>query len=108
MAKISLKELINKTKEPWQPMDVAYINETALRIAQIHGEYNWHTHRDEDEFFLVLKGKIYIDTEEGSTELKENEGYVVRRGTRHRSRAEKPAWILLVEPIKTKTKGEES
>jgi len=108
MAKVSLKELMTKVKDPWQPRDVAYINETALRIAKIQGAYNWHTHRDEDEFFLVLKGKIYIDTEEGVIELKENEGYVVRRGTRHRSRSEKPAWILLVEPIKTKTKGEQS
>jgi mannose-6-phosphate isomerase-like protein (cupin superfamily) len=108
MAKISLKELIDKVREPWQPIDVAYVNETALRIAKIEGAYNWHTHRDEDELFLVLKGKIYIDTEEGSVELKEKEGYLVKKRTRHRSRAEKPAWILLVEPIKTKTKGEET
>lgn len=108
MAKISLKELIDKVREPWQPIDVAYVNETALRIAKIEGAYNWHTHRDEDELFLVLKGKIYIDTEEDSVELKEKDGYLVKKGTRHRSRAEKPAWILLVEPIKTKTKGEET
>ena len=106
MTKISLKDFINKVKEPWQPRDVVYVNEAALRIAQIHGEYNWHTHKNEDEFFLVLKGRIFIDTEEGSVELKENEGYLVRMGTRHRSRAQKPAWILLIEPIKTKTKGE--
>ena len=108
MAKINLKELIDKVREPWQPIDVAYVNETALRIAKIEGAYNWHTHRDEDELFLVLKGKIYIDTEEGSVELKEKDGYLVKKGTRHRSRSEKPAWILLVEPIKTKTKGEET
>jgi mannose-6-phosphate isomerase-like protein (cupin superfamily) len=108
MAKISLKELMERIKEPWQPMDTAYVNDTALRIAKIEGTYHWHTHRDEDEFFLVLKGKIYIDTEEGSVELKENDGYLVKKGTRHRSRADKSAWILLVEPIKTKTKGEES
>jgi mannose-6-phosphate isomerase-like protein (cupin superfamily) len=108
MAKISLKKLIGKIKEPWQPMDAAYVNDTAIRIAKIEGIYNWHTHRDEDEFFLVLKGKIHIDTEEGTVELEEKDGYLVKKGTRHRSRAEKPAWILLVEPIKTKTKGEES
>ena len=56
----------------------------------------------------MLKGKIFIDTEEGSVELKENEGYLVERGKRHRSRSEKSAWILLIEQIKTKTKGEES
>lgn len=106
MTKISLKNLIKEVHEPWQPRDVAYINESAIRIAKIEGAYDWHTHQDEDEFFLVLKGKIFIDTEERSVELKEHEGFLVRRGTRHRSRAEKPAWILLIEPIKTKTKGE--
>ncbi len=106
MSKLSIKELVKQVQDPWQPKDVAYINETALRVAKIEGAYNWHTHRDEDEFFLVLKGKIHIDTEEGSIELRENEGCLVKRGKRHRSRSEKPAWILLIEPIKTKTKGE--
>ncbi len=106
MTKISLKNLVREIHEAWQPRDVAYINESAVRIAKIEGAYNWHTHQNEDEFFLVLKGKIFIDTEEGSVELKEHEAFLVRRGTRHRSRAEKPAWIMLIEPIKTKTKGE--
>jgi len=106
MTKISMKELIDQVQEPWQPKDVVYINDSAMRIAMIEGAYNWHTHQNEDEFFLVLKGKIFIDTEEGSVELNENEGYLVRRGTRHRSRSEKPAWILLIEPVRTKTKGE--
>jgi mannose-6-phosphate isomerase-like protein (cupin superfamily) len=106
MDKIKLKEIIKDIKQPWQPKDIAYINDTALRIARIEGVYNWHTHRDEDEFFLVLKGSIVIDTEEGETELKENQGFLVKRGKRHRSRAKKPAWILLIEPTRTKTKGE--
>jgi mannose-6-phosphate isomerase-like protein (cupin superfamily) len=107
MKKIKLKDIIKDVKDPWQPKDIAYINDTALRIAKIHGVYNWHTHRDEDELFLVLKGKIFIDTEEGAVELRENEGFLVEKGTRHRSRAKKPAWILLVEPTRTKTLGED-
>lgn len=106
MKKVRLKELIKDIKEPWQAMDAVYVNDIALRVAKIQGEYNWHTHQKEDEFFLVLKGKIYIDTDKGSVELKENEGYLVEKGKRHRSRAEKPAWILLIEPTKTKTTGE--
>jgi len=106
MDKLDFKELMASIKEPWQPVDVAYVNDTALRIAMIQGVYDWHTHRDEDELFYVLKGKIAIDTPDGSVELGEREGYLVKQGTRHRSRAEKPAWILLVEPIRTRTKGE--
>jgi len=89
MKKIKLKDIIKDVNDPWQPKDIAYINDTALRIAKIHGVYNWHTHRDEDELFLVLKGKISIDTEEGAVELRENDGYLVEKGKRHRSRAKK-------------------
>ena len=106
MAKINLKRLISETKDPWQPRDLLHIHQIALRIAQIKGAYDWHVHLHEDEFFLVLKGKIYIDTEDESIELKENEGFLVKRGIRHRSRAKKSAWVMLIEPVMTKTKGE--
>ncbi len=108
MTKISFKEAIKNLDDPWQPKEVAYVNDTALRVAKIHGEYHWHTHGKEDEFFLVLKGKIYIDTDDQSVELKEGEGLLVKHGARHRSRSDKPAYVLLVEPIATKTKGEET
>jgi len=108
MKKIKFKDIVAGVKKPWQPKDVAFINDTALRVAKIEGVYNWHTHRDEDEFFFVLKGKISIDTEEGEVEIKENQGFLVKRGKRHRSRAKKAAWILLVEPVKTKTLGEDN
>ena len=107
MEKIKLNDIVKAVEEPWQPKDVAFINDTALRIAKIEGEYHWHTHRDEDELFIVLKGTVHIDTEEDTVTLKENEAFLVKRGKRHRSRADKAAWILLVEPIRTKTKGEQ-
>ncbi len=107
MSKVIFQEIIEKVKEKWEPEDVAFINDTALRLAKLEGAYNWHTHPHEDEFFLVLKGKVFIDTKtEGTIELNEMEGYLVKRGTRHRSRTEKPAWIVLIEPTRTKTKGE--
>jgi mannose-6-phosphate isomerase-like protein (cupin superfamily) len=107
MEKILLNNIVKEVNEPWQPKDVAFINDTALRIAKIEGEYHWHTHRDEDELFIVLKGTIHVDTEEDTVTLKENEAFLVKSGKRHRSRADKAAWILLVEPIRTKTKGEQ-
>jgi len=107
MKKIDFLELIGKVKKPWQVMDVIKVNNTILRIAKIEGAYQWHTHRNEDEFFLVLKGNIFIDTNNnGTIELNEMESYLVEKGTRHRSRADKPAWVLLVEPPETKTLGE--
>ena len=107
MKKVNLQELIGKINEKWEPEDVAFINESALRIAKVEGAYEWHTHPHEDEFFLVLKGKVFIDTDsiDKTVELNEMEGYLVKQGIRHRSRTDKPAWILLVEPTRTKTKG---
>lgn len=106
MKKINLRELIKDIKEPWEPHDITFINDTALRIAKIDGAYDWHVHQNEDELFMVLKGKIFIDTDNDSTELNEMECYLVKKGIRHRSRSKKPAWILLIEPKLTATKGE--
>jgi len=108
MTKISFKESIGKLKEAWQPQDLFYVNDTAFRMAKIDGAYRWHTHQSEDEFFLVIKGKVFIDLDNQSIELKEGDGYLVKQGTRHRSRSDKPSYVLLVEPIKTKTKGDDS
>jgi len=106
MLKVNLRDLIKEVKKPWEPHDISYVNECALRIAKIDGAYHWHVHQNEDELFLVLKGKIFLDTEKGSTELNEMECYLMKKGIRHRSRSERPAWILLVEPKWTETKGE--
>ncbi len=109
MEKVLFHELIDDIGEPWEPHEIAFINDTAIRAAKIEGAYEWHVHRDEDEFFMVIKGTVFIDTEaqEKCVELHEMEGYLVEKGTRHRSRTTpgEPAWILLVEPTRTKTKG---
>ena len=107
MKKVNLLELIEKAKEPWQMVDVVTVNKSALRIAKIEGAYQWHTHQKEEEFFLVLKGKIFIDTNKyGTIELNEMESYLVEKGLRHRSRSEESAWVLLVKPPETITLGE--
>ena len=91
----------------WQPYEVAHVGNMALRIAKIRGTYDWHVHKDEDEFFYVLAGSVHVDTESESVTLEKGEGYLVKGGVKHRSRAFEEAIILLIEPIKTKTKGEE-
>ena len=106
MEKINLKETSRRIDGFWQPYEIALINDTALRLAKILGAYNWHVHKNEDEFFFVVEGEVSVETENGSVDLKEGEGFLVKRGTRHRSKADKPATVLLIEPISTVTKGE--
>lgn len=89
----------------WKPLDVARINDWVLRAAAVKGEFHWHTHKD-DEFFLIYKGSIVIDTDEGPIELKEGEGTVIPKGTRHKPRAEERAVVLLLEPLAVNTEGD--
>lgn len=105
MEKINFKEY--GVKGIWQPLEVTFVNATALRLAKLKGAYKWHVHKKEDEFFLVVNGKVAIDSEEGTVDLKEWEGCRVKSGLRHRSRAEEEAIVLLIEPVATKTMGEE-
>jgi mannose-6-phosphate isomerase-like protein (cupin superfamily) len=89
----------------WSPVDVAKINEYILRVAAVKGKFHWHKHND-DEFFLIYKGKITIDTEAGSIELEEGEGTVIPKGVKHRPRAKDRAVVLLLEPAQLNTKGD--
>lgn len=89
----------------WSPMDVTHINDWVLRAAVVKGDFHWHKHND-DEFFLIYKGEIIIDTEIGSIELKKGEGIVIPKGLKHKPKAEKRAVVLLLEPARLNTKGD--
>jgi len=104
--KYSLDEVDRKLGDNfWQPVDVAHINDWVLRAAAVKGEFHWHEHND-DEFFLIYRGKIVIDTENGPIELSEGEGTVIPKGVKHRPRAEERAIVLLLEPARVNTKGD--
>jgi len=104
--KYNLKEVDKKLGNKfWTPIDVAYINDWVLRAAAVKGEFHWHTHND-DEFFLIYKGEIVIDTEKGPIRLRRGEGTVIPKGLRHKPRAQKRAVVLLLEPKRLNTKGD--
>jgi len=102
--KISINKIIEKI-DFWSPEEIIKIGNISIRVAKIQGEYPFHVHEEGDEFFLVLKGEIFIDTEEGTINLKEGEGFMVKKGIKHRSRATIPSVIMLVEPSDVNTKG---
>src|SRR3989344_7554573 len=104
--KYNLKEIDKKLGDIfWTPVDVCEINDWVLRAAAVKGEFHWHTHGD-DEFFLIYKGNIIIDTENGPIELKEGEGTVIPKGVKHKPRAEDRAVVLLLEPKRVNSKGD--
>ena len=90
----------------WQPHIAGDINDSQVKIAKFGEVFDWHAHAEEDEGFLVLKGRIAIDFRDGSVELGEGDFLVVPRGVEHRPRALTPEPIvLMVEPSTTLNTG---
>ena len=84
--------------EPWFNQTLTTVNESVVRLGVIEGDFHWHSHEEEDEFFLVLEGRLLIDIEDhGTVTLDRHQGYTVPRGVVHRTRAPQRTAILMVE-----------
>jgi len=84
--------------EPWFNQTLTTVNDAVVRLGLIEGEFHWHKHDDQDEFFLVLEGQLLIGLEDRDTVvLDPHQGYTVPRGVLHRTRAPKRTAILMVE-----------
>jgi len=105
LEKIALDPLVAAVRHPWYNQTLARVNESVVRLAVIQGEYHWHRHDADDEFFYVVEGRFLIDLEpaaDGVTpgrvvELLPREGFVVPKGVVHRTRAPERTVILMVE-----------
>jgi mannose-6-phosphate isomerase-like protein (cupin superfamily) len=105
LEKIELDPIVDAVRHPWFNQTLAKVNESVVRMAVIQGEYHWHEHIDEDEFFFTLEGELLIDLEpmeDGITPgkvvaLGPREALVVPKGVRHRTRAPGRTIILMVE-----------
>ncbi|MHA1462739.1 MAG: cupin domain-containing protein [Candidatus Heimdallarchaeota archaeon] len=99
-----IKELEGK---PWQPIEIATVNNYVIRLALFLGEYHWHKHQDEDELFYVIKGEIIIKIKDNDDIiLKEGEIVVIQKGVEHKPVSEIKSYVLLFEPEKLKSKGD--
>jgi mannose-6-phosphate isomerase-like protein (cupin superfamily) len=102
---VSVDDVAATVKHPWFNQTLARVNESVIRMGVMKGEYHWHEHDDDDEFFFVLEGSFLIDLEpmpDGVTPgkvvtLGPREGFVVPKGVRHRTRAPERCVILMVE-----------
>jgi mannose-6-phosphate isomerase-like protein (cupin superfamily) len=84
--------------EPWFNQTLTTVNDAVVRLGLIEGDFHWHKHDDQDEFFLVLEGQLLIDLEDRDTvSLEPHQGYTVPRGMVHRTRAPTRTAILMVE-----------
>lgn len=103
---INLAEKLATFSDLWSPKIVGSFNGHDLMVVKAKGEFNWHSHPDTDDFFLVLKGRLRIDLRGGPVTLGPGEIYVVPRGVEHRPVAEEETHILLIEPPGTPNTGD--
>ena len=84
--------------EPWFNQTLTTVNDAVVRLGILEGEFHWHQHDNQDEFFLVLDGELLIDLEDrDAVTLRQHQGYTVPRGVVHRTRAPQRTAVLMVE-----------
>ena len=95
---IDLPGLVREVEEDWFNQTLCRVNDSLVRVGVVEGEFHWHKHENDDEFFFVLSGRLLIDlVEEETVELLPHQGYVVPKGVMHRPRAPERTIMLMVE-----------
>lgn len=94
---VDVPALVKTCADKWYNQTLCKVNDSVVRLGVMQGEYHWHKHDKDDEFFFVLEGHFVIDLEDRSIDLQRHEGFVVPRGIVHRTRAPDRAVILMVE-----------
>ena len=98
MKKINLKSKFKEFNETWSPKVIAEMNDYQFKLVKIKDEFVWHKHKDTDEVFIVIEGKINIEFEDQIVELNAGEMIVVPKGKKHKPYATEEAKIMLIEP----------
>lgn len=94
---VDVPSLVRACSDRWYNQTLCKVNDSVVRLGVMQGEYHWHKHANDDEFFFVLDGHFVIDLEDRSIDLQRHEGFVVPKGVVHRTRAPDRAVILMVE-----------
>jgi mannose-6-phosphate isomerase-like protein (cupin superfamily) len=105
MDKINLLEKFNLFSEHWSPKIVGELNGQQVKLAKFKGSFIFHQHENEDELFMVIKGKFKMEFRDKSVDVNEGEILIVPRGVDHKPVAEDEVWVLLFEPASTLNTG---
>jgi mannose-6-phosphate isomerase-like protein (cupin superfamily) len=105
MQKVNLAEKFSAFSEHWRPKIVGELNDQEVKLVKFQGVFPWHHHEQEDELFLVWRGRMRIEFRERVVELNPGEFLIVPRGIEHRTAADEEAQVLLFEPAATRNTG---
>lgn len=106
MQKINLAEKLSLFSDHWNPRIVGELNGQQVKLAKLQGEFVWHDHANEDELFLVLKGRLRMEFRDRAVEVGEGEMIIVPRGVEHRPVADEEVHLMLFEPASTRHTGD--
>ena len=94
---IDAGNLADQCPEKWWNQSLSLVNDCVVRLGVFEGEFHWHKHDKEDEFFCVIEGRLYLDLEERVVELAPRQGLMVPKGVTHHTRALERTVVLMVE-----------
>jgi mannose-6-phosphate isomerase-like protein (cupin superfamily) len=103
--KVNLREKLTLFREQWKPKIVGELNCQQVKLVKFQGEFVWHKHEQEDELFLVVKGRFRMELRDRHIWVEEGEFLIVPRGVEHRPVADEEAHVLLFEPASTLNTG---
>lgn len=103
---VSPKLAAAQLTELWSPRVIGEVDDAYVKVARVQGTLAWHSHENEDELFLILKGRLRIDMPHGSVELNEGEMFIVPKGMRHNPVAEQECHLMLIERKSTLHTGD--
>src|ERR1700741_2469886 len=103
---IDIPSVVASCTEKWQNFTLTQVNDSVVRIGIVEGEFHWHKHDNDDEFFFVLEGQLLIDLEDRTIELNPNQGVTISKGVMHRPRAPKRTVMLMVETSEIQPTGD--
>jgi mannose-6-phosphate isomerase-like protein (cupin superfamily) len=95
--RIDIPAIVLECKDKWYNETLTKVNDSVVRIGVVQGEYHWHKHDNDDEFFFVVEGKLFVDLEHRTIELDSGQGVTVSKGVVHRTRAPQKTVMLMVE-----------
>ena len=94
---VDIQPLVDRCTHPWFNQTLCKVNDSVVRLGVVKGEYHWHKHDTEDEFFYVVSGRFLIDLRDQTIDLTPGRGCVIPKGVEHRPRAPERTVILMVE-----------
>lgn len=102
---INIAEKLSKFNSHWDPHIIGELNNQHVKLAKLKGEFVWHTHDNEDELFLIIRGSLSIEFRDKVLEVKEGEIVIIPKGVEHKPVAKEEVEVLLFEPVTTINTG---